>query len=80
MSDVVINDILKGAIHLFFENKLGRVYYEIYGREDAPAIIFSHGINMNHETFKAQAETLQEKYRVITWDLPYHGKSSPINN
>ena len=65
---------------MYFENKLGKVYYEIYGREDTPAVLFSHGINMNHETFKAQAEGLQEKYRVIIWDMPYHGKSSPICN
>jgi 3-oxoadipate enol-lactonase len=65
---------------MYFENRLGKVYYEVYGREDAPALVFSHGINMNHETFKAQAETLQEKFRVIIWDMPYHGKSSPICN
>ena len=66
-------------MNMYFENKVGKVYYEDYGREDALPIIFSHGINMNHETFKAQAETLQEKYRVIIWDMPYHGKSSPID-
>jgi len=65
---------------MYFENKVGKVYYEDYGRKDAPAVIFSHGINMNHETFKAQVETLQGKYRVIIWDLPYHGKSSPIDD
>jgi pimeloyl-ACP methyl ester carboxylesterase len=63
---------------MYFENKLGKVYYEVYGRDDAPAVLFSHGINMNHETFKAQAEGFQHKYKVIIWDMPYHGKSSPI--
>lgn len=65
---------------MYLENKLGKVYYEVYGREEAPSVIFSHGINMNHETFKAQAEALQEQYRVIIWDMPYHGKSSPIDH
>ena len=65
---------------MYFENKVGKVYYEDYGREEAPSIIFSHGINMNHETFKAQVETLQGKYRVMIWDMPYHGKSPPIDN
>ena len=64
---------------MYFENKMGKVYYEDYGRKDALSVIFSHGINMNHETFKAQAETLQDKYRVIIWDMPFHGKSSPID-
>jgi len=65
---------------MYLENKSGKVYCEVYGRDDSPSIIFSHGVNMNHETFKAQAEVLQEKYRVIIWDMPYHGKSSPIDN
>jgi len=60
---------------MYFENKVGKVYYEVHGREEAPAIIFSHGSNMNHETFKTQAEALKDKYRVIIWDMPYHGKS-----
>ncbi len=65
---------------MYFENKAGKIYYEIYGREDAPCVLFSHGINMNHETFKGQVDALQEKYRVIVWDMPYHGKSTPIDN
>jgi len=65
---------------MYFENNLGKVYYEVYGPDNAPALIFSHGINMNHETFKGQVEGLQDKYRVIIWDMPYHGKSSPIDN
>lgn len=65
---------------MYFENQTGKVYYELYGQENAPAVLFTHGINMNHETFQAQAEALQEKYRVIIWDLPYHGKSSAMND
>ncbi len=65
---------------MYLETKMGKVYYEVHGCDEAPAIIFSHGINMNHETFKAQAETLKEKYRVIIWDMPYHGQSSPIDD
>lgn len=65
---------------MFFESKLGNLYYEVHGDDDSPAVIFSHGVNMNHETFKAQAEALQDQYRVILWDLPYHGKSAPIDD
>ncbi len=64
---------------MYIENKVGKIYYDVYGREDAPCILLSHGINMNHETFKAQIDTLQEKFRVIIWDMPYHGKSTPID-
>jgi len=65
---------------MFLDSKFGKMFYEVHGQDNAPPIIFSHGINMNHETFKAQVEALQEKYKVITWDLPYHGQSSPIDN
>jgi len=65
---------------VYYENEMGKIYFEVQGPENAPAIIFCHGINMNHETFKGQVEGLKEKFRVITWDLPYHGKSSPIDN
>jgi 3-oxoadipate enol-lactonase len=64
---------------MYYENAVGKVFYAVYGRVDAPAIIFSHGINMNHETFHAQVEALRDSYRVIVWDMPYHGKSSPID-
>lgn len=65
---------------MYLENKRGKVYYEVYGQEDAPVILFSHGINMNHETFRGQVDGLKDKYRVIIWDMPYHGNSSPICN
>ncbi len=65
---------------VYLKNRIGKIYYEVFGPENAPAIIFSHGVNMNHETFRAQVEDLKENYRVIIWDMPYHGKSEPIDN
>jgi pimeloyl-ACP methyl ester carboxylesterase len=59
-------------------NQLGEFHYQVYGPEDAPAIIFSHGVAMDHRTFDNQVQALQEKYRVITWDMPFHGRSDPI--
>ncbi len=56
------------------------MYYEVHGRDDAPAILFSHGVSMSHETFKPQAEGLQDKFRVIIWDMLNHGQSTPLND
>lgn len=36
---------------MFYENKVGSVYYEVHGPKDAPAIVFSHGVAMAHRTF-----------------------------
>ncbi|MCW3488576.1 alpha/beta fold hydrolase [Dethiobacter alkaliphilus] len=65
---------------MYYENKLGRIYYEVHGPENAPAIVFSHGVTMDHRTFKEQVDALKDKYRVIVWDMPYHGKSSAIDD
>jgi len=65
---------------MFFENNTGRVYYEAHGPENGPAVIFCHGVGMNHETFANQVAALEKTYRVITWDLPYHGKSSELDH
>lgn len=64
---------------MFFENDLGRVYYEVHGPEQAPAVVFSHGVGMDHRSFKQQVAALEDRYRVIVWDMPYHGRSSAID-
>lgn len=48
-------------------------------RENAPAVVFFHGVAMDHRSFKRQVEALKENYRVIVWDMPFHGKSSAID-
>jgi 3-oxoadipate enol-lactonase len=59
-------------------NELGEFYYQVQGPQDAPAIFFSHGVGMDHRTFDDQVQALQDRYRVITWDMPYHGRSDSI--
>ncbi|MFB9906515.1 alpha/beta fold hydrolase [Allokutzneria oryzae] len=48
-----------------------RVHYEDSGGEGL-ALVFSHGILMDHEMFAAQQE-LAGEYRVIIWDARGHG-------
>jgi len=47
-----------------------RLYYESTG--EGPAVIFSHGILMDHEMFAPQVGSLAD-YRCITWDERAHG-------
>ena len=65
---------------MYYENSHGRIYYEVHGPEGAPVVILTHGVTMDHRTFKEQVKALQEDYRVIVWDMPYHGKSSIIDD
>ncbi len=64
---------------MFLKNDIGTVYYEVYGPEQAPAVVFSHGVAMDHRSFEQQVTALEDRYRVIVWDMPYHGRSSAID-
>ena len=48
-----------------------KLYYEDTGGS-GPAVIFSHGLFMDHEMFAPQVEALRSKYRCITWDERGH--------
>ena len=70
----------RGDEIMYYENDRGKVYYEIHGKADnTPVVVFSHGILMDHRTFMPQVDALKERYRVILWDMPYHGMSSPMD-
>ncbi|EEG78866.1 alpha/beta fold hydrolase [Dethiobacter alkaliphilus] len=65
---------------MYYENDRGRVYYELHGEENnAPVLVFSHGICMDHKTFFPQADALKDRYRVLIWDMPSHGLSSSMD-
>jgi len=49
-----------------------RIYFEDTGG-DGPAIVFSHGLLMDHEMFAPQIAALGNRYRCITWDERGHG-------
>jgi pimeloyl-ACP methyl ester carboxylesterase len=48
------------------------LYFEDTGGDD-PALIFSHGLLMDHEMFAPQVDALRAGYRCITWDERGHG-------
>jgi 3-oxoadipate enol-lactonase len=64
---------------MYLKTDQGSVYYEVSGPPEAPVVVFCHGVAMNHRTFASQVEALRDRYQVIVWDLPYHGRSSPID-
>lgn len=52
-----------------------RLYYEDTGGS-GPAIIFSHGLMMDHEMFAPQVAALRDRYRCIVWDERGHGATA----
>jgi pimeloyl-ACP methyl ester carboxylesterase len=51
-----------------------RLFYEDSGG-DGPAVVFSHGLYMDHSMFDPQVEALRDRYRCITWDERCHGQT-----
>lgn len=51
-----------------------RLYYEDTGGDGA-AVVFSHGLFMDHTMFAPQVEALRDRYRCIAWDERGHGRT-----
>lgn len=52
-----------------------RHFYRLDGRDDRPAIIFSHSLGVDHGQWDKQAADLLPNYRVLRYDLRGHGAS-----
>lgn len=52
-----------------------KLFYEDSGGT-RPAVIFSHGLFMDHEMFAPQVAALSSRYRCIAWDERGHGKTA----
>ena len=50
---------------------------EIHGREDAPTIILTHGWGLNSTAWFYAKRYLARQFRLVVWDQPGLGKSSP---
>ena len=50
-----------------------KLYFDEYGGNDKPAIIFIYDLGCKRSFFKKQAEGLKSDYHVITWDYRAHG-------
>lgn len=55
----------------------GTTYYwiERHSNPNAPCIVFTHGLAVNHRLFDCQLPYFTQRYTVITWDIPLHGRS-----
>lgn len=59
---------------------LGRGYVELRasGPLGAPLIVCLHGIGSNSEGYRPQLSGLSERFRVLAWNAPGYGASTPL--
>ena len=57
-----------------FEN--GNIHYYISKKDNfKKTILFTHGLTADVSMFEKQVEYFQDKYNIILWDIPLHGRS-----
>lgn len=57
-----------------YKGKAADYFYEQKGQGEA--VIFAHGLFVDHTIFESQVESLQTNYICYSFDLPGHGKST----
>jgi pimeloyl-ACP methyl ester carboxylesterase len=57
-------------------NEQGKVHYWV-GGQGSETLFFTHGATMDHALFNLQIPYFQDRYQIITWDVPAHGRSRP---
>ena len=61
-----------------FDTENGNIVYWINNcsKEDY-ALVFLHGLLADHTLFEKQISYFGERFKVLCWDAPAHGKSRP---
>lgn len=58
----------------------GRTFYWISNTNRELTLVFLPGLTANHTLFEKQIMNFYDKYNVIVWDCPCHGKSRPYKS
>lgn len=74
-----VEDITGQYVHVEIDGVDHRVYYEENGPKDAQPLLLQHTAGCNNQEWRhlLADEDITEDYRVIAYDLPFHGKSVP---
>lgn len=71
-----LQSVLPGEVHLYTWTH-GQVYYHIFGKHDAPALLLLHSPELaaSSYTMRAIADGRAQHYRIYVLDLPGFGQS-----
>ena len=60
----------------------GNIHYWLSNHfvNNKPTLFFLHGMTGDHSMFQKQVDYFSDKYNILLWDAPAHGKSRPYNN
>jgi len=58
----------------------GKTYYWVNKADSEVTIVFLPGLTANHSLYEKQIAFFRDKYNLIVWDCPCHGKSRPYQN
>ncbi len=64
---------------MYFNSSCGEIYYEICGLDSSPTIVFTHGMFLDHQMFRMQIPVFKNRYRLVLWDMPGHGRSAALD-
>lgn len=56
------------------------IQVELFGPADAPQLILTHGWGNDSDSFYYVKRQLSDRFRLICWDLPGHGRSTRAQN
>ena len=64
----------------YIKTEWGNVFYKISELPDSArkTLFFLHGLTADHTMFEPQIQHFSEKFNIIAWDAPAHGRSRPF--
>lgn len=66
-----------GALARYAETAEARIHYRDQGPRDAPVLLLIHGSNASLQVWEPTVARLDDRYRLISFDLPSHGLTGP---
>lgn len=79
MEHGTVEEITGKYVHVDVNGTTQRIYYEEAGPEDGIPLLCQHTAGCNNQEWRhlLTDEEVTEEFRVIAYDLPFHGKSVP---